>query len=269
MTDVGRGPGPIALVGSGEYLPVMNQTDRALLERVGGPAAARVVVLPTASGLEDLSSPQRWIRLGLDHFKALGARVAAAEILTRDDTHDPRWLPLLEAADMIYFSGGSPQHLVATMAGSPAWDAIRRRYEAGAVLAGCSAGAMAFGGVTAAPGAVRAGHELVWQQALGVLPRLVVLPHFDRMASYVGQDRLKQTVQAVPPGMTLIGVDEHTALVRDMDMDMASQPQPQAQPQGATSSWTVMGSQTVCVFSAVTGDAVVYQAGETVTLEVD
>src|SRR5690348_2277753 len=107
--------GPIALVGSGEYLPQMEEVDRLLLGRVGG-AAARVVVLPTAAGLEDPLSPHRWAELGIRHFIKLGAHVEAANILVREDAFDARWLPLLERADLIYFSGGSPRHVVETLA---------------------------------------------------------------------------------------------------------------------------------------------------------
>ena len=65
--------GPIALVGSGEYLPQMDNIDRMLLEHVGG-ASARVVLLATAAGLEAPASPQRWARMGVEHFARLGAR---------------------------------------------------------------------------------------------------------------------------------------------------------------------------------------------------
>ena len=106
--------GPIALVGSGEYLRQMEDVDRLLLEHVGG-ASARVVVLATAAGLEPPVSPQRWTRMGVEHFARLGARAEPVGILVRDDAFDPQWLPLLEAADFIYFSGGSPQHLIQTM----------------------------------------------------------------------------------------------------------------------------------------------------------
>src|SRR6202011_4068274 len=72
-----RGPrlmhGPIALVGSGEYLPQMDSIDRLLLEHVGE-GSARVVVLATAAGLEAPASPQRWSRMRVQHFALLGAR---------------------------------------------------------------------------------------------------------------------------------------------------------------------------------------------------
>lgn len=258
MTRVVHGPGPLALVGSGEYLPAMEETDRALLERVGGADMARVVVLPTAAGLEEPGSPARWVRMGLDHFARLGARAEAALILSRQDAHDPRWLGLLRSADFIYYSGGNPQHLIETMRGSPAWEAILQRHSHGAVLAGCSAGAMAFCGLTASVRAMRAGHDPAWMPALGLLPRLIVLPHFDRIAGFAGPEALERVVRAVPAGMTLLGIDEDTALVR---LDPAT-------TQDTATRWQVMGRQIVAVFSVPHAAAPrIYQPGDTIVLE--
>jgi cyanophycinase len=232
--------GPIALVGSGEYLPQMEEVDRLLLGRVGG-AAARVVVLPTAAGLEDPTSPRRWAELGIRHFIKLGAHVEAANILVREDAFDGRWLPLLERADLIYFSGGSPRHVVETLADSPAWDMIRTRHHgAGAVLAGCSAGAMAFGPVTLQPRRLWGATSLpsdTWYPALGLVPNLVVLPHFDRWMSRMGQPTLSQLAASLPEGVTLIGVDEDTALV-NFDGE----------------TWQVMGRQGVSVIDVAHGE---------------
>src|SRR5689334_15300703 len=117
-------PGALALVGSGEYTPAMNETDLALLDTLGGPGSARVVVLPTAAGLEEPASPRRWANMGLDHFKSLGSDVHEAMILNRAGAGDPRWLPVLEDANFYYFSGGNPAHVVDSMQGTPAWEVI-------------------------------------------------------------------------------------------------------------------------------------------------
>ncbi len=255
--------GPIALVGSGEYLPQMDNVDRMLLEHVGG-ASARVVVLATAAGLEAPASPQRWTRMGVEHFARLGARAEPAGILVREDAFDPRWLPLLEAADFIYFSGGSPQHVIQTLEYSPAWDVICARHAAGAALAGCSAGAMAFGALTLqpralwrrGPGSGEAATALSWQPALGLLGRVIVLPHFDRMAARMGQQTLTQLAASVPAGLTLIGVDEDTALVQVLH---------NGPPSDGPSPWQIMGRQGVTVFS-VDGE-VHHPAGTTLMLE--
>lgn len=252
MCDLLR-PGPLALVGSGEYLPVMEETDRALLERVGGAATARAVVLPTAAGLEEPGSPARWAQLGIDHFRRLGARVEAVPILRRDDALDPRWPDLLEAADLVYFSGGDPRHLVETMRGTPAWEAIRRRHLAGAALAGCSAGAMAV--CTLIPSAVRmpaSTERPEWRPALGLLPGLAVLPHFDRMARFAGPDGLDRALAALPAGTILLGIDEDTALVRGLDA-------------GDPDAWQVSGRQGVSVYAGPV-PPLRYAAGDRLTL---
>lgn len=255
MQTPSAAPGAIALVGSGEFLPVMDETDRWLLDRVGGAAQARVVVLPTASGLEEPASPARWMRMGVDHFTRLGAQVDAVPILDHRAAHDPRLVGRLEDADFYYFSGGNPQHLIDSMIGTPAWEVILRRHAAGASLAGCSAGAMAIcGGTVSRLRVVREGAPVEWVSALGLLPLLVVMPHFDRMVTYVGREALDHVLHSVPGGSTLLGIDEDTALVR---LD--------AQPDtSGHTSWQVMGKRSVTTFSVDYSS--VYQSGELVRL---
>lgn len=238
--------GPIALVGSGEYLPQMEDVDRQLLEHVGG-LAARVVVLATAAGREPPASPRRWSELGVRHFSRLGAHVEPANILVREDAFDPRWLPLLEQADFIYFSGGSPRHLVDTLVDSPAWAAVVARHARGAVLAGCSAGAMAFGRLTLQPRRIWTTPESAaetWYPALGRLPGVVTLPHFDRWVGRMGSATLKQLAGSLPDGVALIGVDEDTALVNFDGRGVSEAP----------STWQVLGRQGVSLVDADQGE---------------
>jgi cyanophycinase len=227
----------------------MEDVDRLLLAQVGGPAA-RVVVLPTAAGLEDPASPQRWAQRGVSYFTRLGAQTDAANILVREDAFDQQWLPLLEQANLIYFSGGNPRHLIETMIGSPAWETIRARHAAGAVLAGCSAGAMAFGRLTLQPRRLwstaavdGASYADTWYPALGQVPGIVVLPHFDRWSSRMGEATLTQLAVSLPVGVTLIGVDEDTALVSLDGRAVA----------GELSVWQVLGRQGVSIVDAEHG----------------
>jgi cyanophycinase len=247
-------PGPIALVGSGEYLTVMDDIDRGLLARVGG-KSARVVVLATAAGREGPSSTRRWTSMGLDHFGRLGVQVLAADILAPADAHDPRWLPVLEAADFYYFSGGDPGHVITSLENSPAWQVIRSRHQHGAALAGCSAGAMAFGGLipsqrtfwSSAPSAAGDSGTDLWRPALAIAPGVVVLPHFDRFKARLGQHGLARLLDSLPSDRMLVGIDEDTALVRLHDR-----------------MWQVQGRQTVSVLSGAAG---VFAAGDLVRLE--
>lgn len=247
-------PGAVALVGAGEYTDAMLETDRYLLETLGGAAGAKVVLLPTASGLER-GSPERWNSLGLDHFAKLGvADIRPTLILDRASAADPHQLAPLRDADFFYFSGGTPQHVVQTMADSPAWELMRAANARGAVLAGCSAGAMALAGQTMSLRSVMTTGKLKLEPALGIVPRLVVFPHFDRMAGFVGQAVFTKILQRLPEGVVGVGVDEDTALVR-------------LSPAGADgiARWRVMGRQTVSLFQP--GQArQVLPAGSEITL---
>lgn len=244
--------GAMALVGSGEYTGAMGATDSWLLASLGGPARARVALIPTASALEP-GQPARWNALGAAHFGALGARVTPLSLLGREDALARATADALHEANFYYFSGGNPEHLAETLAGSPAWEVIRARHGAGAVVAGCSAGAMMLGSYLLRVRAIREGQAPSWRQGLGLAAGLAVLPHFDRISGFLDEERVRQVLAAAPPGVTVVGIDEDTALVR--------LPREGAGPR----RWRVMGRQTVAVFDEA-GAATVYRAGEAVAL---
>ncbi len=230
--------GAIALVGSGEYLAAMNTTDAYLLETLGGASKARVALLPTASGLEEGSSTY-WNNLGLTHFHALGVQdVRATLIIDRASAVDPAQLELLRDANFFYFSGGNPQHIIETLRDTLAWETIQTAYRGGAVLAGCSAGAMALSGHTISIRTVMAGEKPEWVDALGLVPHIVVFPHFDRMANFLDQKIFQTLLSSLPEDHVVLGIDEDTALVR---VGFASGDAPASQ-------WQVMGRQSVKVF---------------------
>jgi len=232
-------PGPIALVGSGEYTQAMVETDRFLLGSLG--ATARVVLIPTASALEP-GAPERWNRMGQEHFEALGAHVTPLMLRDRADASDTQIIAALREADFFYFSGGDPQYLIETLRDTPAWDAIRSRHMAGAAIAGCSAGAMMLGGCAMDIRSLATGQAPQWTPALGLLPWISVVPHFDRAAEFVGEELFAAILDSAPSDITLAGVDEDTALVHAAD------------------AWRVMGRQGVAFFDG--GARTLYKAGE-------
>jgi cyanophycinase len=250
-------PGAIALVGSGEYLDVMNTTDLYLLETLGGVSNARVALLPTASGLEE-NGPGYWNDLGLRHFKQLGVQeVRPTSIIDRESAADPQQLALLEGANFYYLSGGNPQHTIDTLRGSRAWEIITSAYERGAVLAGCSAGAMTLSAYTIAIRQMFMGEKPGWVMSLGVVPRLVVFPHFDRMANFIDNTTFQELLSTLPTGIVALGVDENTALVR-IEANSTGNP-------STTERWQVMGLQTVKVYERGMEPRILH-VGEEVTL---
>ncbi len=231
-------PGAIALVGSGEYLDAMNEVDAYLLDTLGGANGAKVALLPTASGLEQ-KGPTYWNDLGLQHFQKLGVQdIRATHILNHSDAVAPEQLALLRAADLYYFSGGNPQHVIETMRGTPAWDIITAAHREGAVLAGCSAGAMMLGGRTISIRQAMTGGNIDFEEALAIVPNIIVFPHFDRMVNFLDDNRFQQLLSVIPTNYVIAGIDEETALVQ-VEAPSAS---------GSAARWRVMGRQSVKLY---------------------
>jgi len=197
------GPGPVALVGSGEFLPAMEAVDAGLL--AGRPP--RAVFLPTAAGEEGPERVDYWLRLGVEHYRRLEVEPVPLPVIDRRGASDPDAAARLAGAGLVYLSGGNPGYLADTLRDTPVLRAIVAAWQAGAALAGCSAGACALTDVAGdtRTGAVRPG--------LALVPGLVVLPHFDRIEQWSG-GIVEQRLAALTGDQTLIGVDEDTALVR-------------------------------------------------------
>ena len=196
------GAGFLALVGSGEYLPAMEEVDRWLLQQLSGPA--RVVTLATAAGSEGSQRLCYWDELGVRHFSSLGVdSVEPLPVVDRKSAEDERLADLIRQANFVYLSGGKPGYLYHTLAGSPVWQAICSVLEQGGVVAGCSAGAMIFG--EQIPG-IRNLVQL--GPGFGFLPRSFIVPHFDEIPQV-----LRNGLSALHPQSRLIGIEGYTALV--------------------------------------------------------
>ena len=213
--------GPLALVGSGEYLPVMTQVEAMLID--GRPP--RYVQLPTAAAPEGERSLRRWLDLGAAQAERLGVEQVPVVVRDAGEADSAELAALVEGAGLIYLSGGSPVHLAQSLRGSLVWAAILAAWQAGAALAGCSAGAIALTGWVPAMRSPRTAPD----PGLGVLPALRVLPHFDKMLGWV-PDLLTRALLHPPDHTAVLGIDEDTALV-----DLS----------GSGREWTVFGRQQV------------------------
>lgn len=200
--------GPVALVGSGEYLPGMDAVERALL--AGRPP--RMVQLATAAAPEGPERLAWWHHLGRQAAERLGVEQVAVPVIDRASADDPTLAAMVSGAGLVYLSGGNPPFLAATLRGSRVWTAIETVWRTGAALAGCSAGAMAM---TRQVTDIR--HPLrAPERGLSVVPQLRVIPHFDRFARRMPTKALRR-LAAPAPGVTVLGIDEETALVGGPD----------------------------------------------------
>jgi cyanophycinase-like exopeptidase len=197
-------PGRLALVGSGEYLPVMQDVEGWLLQD----RPQRYVQLATAAAPEGERSLARWHELGAQAAERLGVEQVIIDVRTREDADDPLHVASVAGAGLIYLSGGNPSYLTRTLRGTAIWSAIVEQWRAGASLAGCSAGAMAMGGYVPDFRHPKKGGT----DGLGVVPQLRVLPHFDKYSRMIPDFALKPLV--TDDGI-VVGIDEDTALVSE------------------------------------------------------
>jgi cyanophycinase-like exopeptidase len=196
--------GPLALVGSGEYLPAMAEVERNLI--AGRPP--RYVQIPTAAAHEGAASLDHWITLGRAQAERLGVESVPVVVHNRTEADDPALAAQIDGAGLIYLSGGSPTLLAKAVRGTAVGAAIEAAWRGGAALAGCSAGAMAL--TSWVPSLRRPGQDP--EQGLGLVPHLRVIPHFDKFERWM-PDLAGRYLARAPEGTSVVGIDEETALV--------------------------------------------------------
>lgn len=235
--------GLIALLGSGEYLPVMNDVDAHLLANCGANGRKpRVVCLPTAAGREGKASVTRWSKMGVEHFTRLGADVRAVPVLDAESANEQSHASAVEEADVVYFSGGNPMYLYQTMKNNLVWKSAQKVWERGGVYAGCSAGAMIL--AKEIPDFRMMGLRSI--SAFGVIPVAVMMPHFDAIPLF-GKPLVATLRRRLKEGEIMIGVDENTAIVGKLNEE-----------------WTVLGQAKAHVFTKDENKS--YAAGEKFTI---
>jgi cyanophycinase len=231
-------PGPVALVGAGEFLPAMADFDAGLLA-ASGRSRPRVAILPTASYPDGEQVFTRWASMGVAHFGALGAEVEPVLVRDRAAADDPAAAQAVGEADLIYLSGGKPGYLMDVLEGSAVGHSIGAAHERGAVLAGCSAGAMVLAEHVFDFRLKFAPWPLAWRLGLGFVPGASVVPHYDAWPEPLSA----LVVLQAPLGSVVLGIDEDTAVV------------------GRDGAWQVQGRSRVTLWHGRHRDR--YRAGDT------
>lgn len=200
-------PGALALVGSGEYLPQAQELEAELLRLgISRGKSNTYIQIPTAASKEGEDRLDFWRQRGADQGARIGCEVKYLPVLGREDASNEQWIEEIKSAGLIYFSGGDPVHLAEVFANTPMWEAIVQAWREGASLAGCSAGAMAFGGKIIG---IRRSHI---SQGLNLLPSIEVIPHYDKFLGWL-PDRVTAAIVRKDTDTALLGIDENTALV--------------------------------------------------------
>jgi len=237
--------GPVALHGGAEFLAGDEPFLAALLEfaaaRVGTDVAIRVAIVPTAAAR---ARPDLAAANGVTAFErvaaVLGFDIDAVDVPVIDvaSAASDDLAIRLARADVIHFPGGEPDLIPAILPGSTAWAAVRRAHDAGAVLAGASAGAMALATWCWTPTGGTTG--------LGVVPGLLVVPHADQ-ASW--SDALQRFGGWVPAGLGALGLGEQTGVIAE---DVTAEP----------ITWRVVGAGEVRWRPSPNAETLVRRAGD-------
>lgn len=231
-------PGPVALIGAGEFLSSMAELDAGLLLATGR-ARPRVAILPTASFPDGEEVFNRWAAQGVAHFGSLGAEVEPVLVRDRAGADDVAAAQAVGEADLIYLSGGKPGYLMDTLVDTAVGRALVAAHGRGAVLAGCSAGAMVLAAhsfdfrMRVAPWPLR------WRRGFDVVPGALVVPHYDAWPEAL----CALIALQAPHHSVVLGIDEETAVV------------------GQDGAWQVHGRARVTVWHGRHRER--YRAGET------
>jgi cyanophycinase len=188
--------GSIVVVGGGTTTPAI--TKRTL--QLAG-ASARVLVIPQASERSDGSaSAGMWRELGATSVSVLDPSDPVAAVKS------------VQQADLIWMPGGDQNRLMKVLSPTGVPEAIRKRFQAGAVVGGTSAGAAVLSQIMITGEAeldrIRRGATQT-AEGLALWRRAIVDQHF------VKRQRFNRLLSAVMdrPDLVGVGVDESTAAI--------------------------------------------------------
>ena len=227
--------GEFGLVGGEEFRSGCEDMDLEIM-RASGQDPARVLIIPTAA----VTGPAKAANDGVTHFNKLGADAAQLMVLEKSQADDAEFVQPSHGAGVVYFTGGSPDHLLATLQDSQLLRSILAAVDRGTVLAGSSAGAMVMGSLMRRP---QGGG---WVEGLGIVPGVAVLPHHERSPDPAETSRQLQS--QVPAGLTVLGIDARTGCL------------------GQPGSWRVVGLGKVTVYRG--SDWQAYSSGESLPSDV-
>ncbi|MFN2452455.1 MAG: Type 1 glutamine amidotransferase-like domain-containing protein [Candidatus Dormibacteria bacterium] len=195
--------GPLVLTGGAELQPGNEPQDRLL---VGAAAGRPAYVIATAAH----DAPDRAVANAQRWFATLGLTVEELRLRTATEARHQSTVAKASEAGFFYIVGGDPGAVVRVLLGSPSWEAIASAWRGGAALGGSSAGAMGLAAWVLLRASWPDRRRRRYQQALGLVPRTAVLPHYDTF----GRGWLPSALEAMPdPAVVLLGADERTAAV--------------------------------------------------------
>jgi hypothetical protein len=227
-------PGPVILFGSGETSASAQAIYHRLFTTLDSPI--RLAVLETPAGFELNSAwvagrVATFVEKRLRNFDPQTAIVPARRRDSEFSPDDPDILAPLLSSNVIYMGAGSPTYAVRQLRDTLAWHTLSARHRLGAALVIASASVLAAGALTIPVYEIyKVGEDVHWKAGLDLLGpyglSLVLVPHWnnndggadlDTSRCFMGLPRFARLLDLLPDTVTVVGIDEHTALALDLN----------------------------------------------------
>ena len=226
--------GSLLIVGGGSQPPELVQR---FVDLAGGAGAARIAVIPLASGAPKESGDEKVAQFvdeyGVEAFVFMPLRAEAEAGMPS----------ALDGVTGVWFGGGDQARITEVLAGTRLLEQIRMLYQRGAVIGGTSAGAaimsdsMLTGNQFDADTVGYFGDEfpVIASRRIEVVPGLGFLPGTVVDQHFLARERHNRLISAVleRPSLVGVGIDESTAI--------------EVQPTGR---WKVLGESQVIIYDA-------------------
>ena len=225
-------PGKIILFGSGETSP----TGRKIFEQVfrSLPMSPRLALLETPAGFQPnshqvISSVGDFFTHRLQNYSPQVNIIPARHRGTLLSPDAPDIVAPILNANMIFMGPGSPTYAIRQLRESLALNYMIARHFLGACLAFASAATIAVSAYALPVYEIyKVGEELHWIKGLDLFNyyglKLVFIPHWnnceggeqlDTSRCFMGKERFSRLCDTLPEAMTIVGLDEKTALILD------------------------------------------------------
>ncbi len=227
-------PGVVILFGSGETSPSGRKVHDWVMQRIAPPI--RVAVLETPAGFQPNSAlvaekMAEFVRQHLQNHEPQVTVVPARKRNTPFSPDEPEIVAPLLQANVFFWGPGSPTYAVRQLSDSLAWQIMIARHRLGAAMVMASAAVIAASAQALPVYEIyKVGADLHWCEGLDFFGAyglsLVLVTHWnnteggeelDTSHGFVGRARFEELLTLLPSPATVIGIDEHTALVMDVE----------------------------------------------------
>ena len=221
--------GTIVLMGSGELTATMVEVHKKMLAKFPDPASA--VFLDTPAGFQ--LNVDEISRKAVEYFRIhVQKQLRVASYKSSENTsafEAETAFHMLRNADFVLVGPGSPTYTVRHLQKTSIPDILAKNIRSGGCLVAASAAALTIGRFTLPVYEIyKVGLDIHWVDGLDILSQfglhLVVIPHWnnaeggthDTRFCYMGESRFQKLEALLPPDITIIGIDEHTAGIIDL-----------------------------------------------------